>query len=131
MEAPISESVLSALGELRGSLHGELQRLLEKKSGLEGELQAVGQEIESKQRALELVKATERQLAGQGRAQPDVGGEELVSTVVRALSFFLTDWPLTRYPGCSHSMHIAYQCLALAAGRWRARVADMRLTAVL
>jgi hypothetical protein len=74
MDVPVPDSLRSALGELRKELQGELGALVERRSGLEIEMQALDQEIETKQRALELVEATERQLAGQGRGQPDVEG---------------------------------------------------------
>jgi hypothetical protein len=64
MNAPVPETVLSTLGYLKRELQGELSEL-EKRSGPEGEQQALDEEIEAKRRELELVKATERQLAGQ------------------------------------------------------------------
>jgi hypothetical protein len=78
MEVPASSTVLSALAELRKELQGELAGLVETRSELEGELQAVSVEIESKQRALELVEATQRQLAGQGCGRSGIAGNELV-----------------------------------------------------
>jgi hypothetical protein len=66
MDVPVPESVLSALGKLRRELQGGVAGLVERRSGLEQELQALCIEIESKTRALELVEATERQLADQG-----------------------------------------------------------------
>jgi hypothetical protein len=48
---------------------------LERRPELERELQTLIEDIESKQHALELVEATERQLiASQGRGQPDLEG---------------------------------------------------------
>jgi hypothetical protein len=78
MDLPVPASVLSELGELRRVLQGELRGLVEKRGGLEGELQMLGKEIESKQRALELVEATERQLASQGRGEPELEGQAQV-----------------------------------------------------
>jgi predicted nucleic acid-binding Zn-ribbon protein len=86
MELPVPENVLSALGELRVELRGELEALVQKQSGLETELQALGKEIESKQRALQAVEATERQLAGQGRGQSEYEGGPGASTQVRGLN---------------------------------------------
>jgi hypothetical protein len=76
MDVPVPASVLSELVELRSELQGELEGLVEKRTGLEAELQAVGKEIEAKQRALELVEATEKQLADQGRGQQGLDGSE-------------------------------------------------------
>jgi hypothetical protein len=70
----MDERVVSALGELRLRLQGELEGLGESRLELERELGALVKEIESKQRVLELVEATERQLAGQGRRQQDLEG---------------------------------------------------------
>jgi hypothetical protein len=94
MEMPVPERVLSALGDLRWQLRRELDGLVEKRSPLErerlrldGQLQALNEEIEPRQRALELLEATERQLAGQGRGQPDVAGRGPgASTQVRGYS---------------------------------------------
>jgi hypothetical protein len=84
MEAPVPDTVLSALDELRRKLRGELEGLVEKRSGLEQELKGLGEAIEAKQRMLELLEATERQLAGQGRGQPDLqAGGPAASTQVR------------------------------------------------
>jgi hypothetical protein len=69
MDVPVPESALSALGTLRTELQGELAGLVERRSGLEQELQALSLEIESKQGALELVEASERQLVGQERGK--------------------------------------------------------------
>jgi septal ring factor EnvC (AmiA/AmiB activator) len=67
--------VLSRLDKLRQRLQRELQKLLEKQSHHERELQALGKEIESKRRMLELVEATEKQTAAQraGTARPRAG----------------------------------------------------------
>jgi hypothetical protein len=104
MEVPVNvnESVLSTLGELRRGLQGELEELLrrrsmltseqeafvqesgpdesdteillERQSVLDRELQALDAKIEFKQRALELVAATESLVGGQDEPQPDLGG---------------------------------------------------------
>jgi hypothetical protein len=82
---PVADRVPSALGELRRELQGELEELVKRRSGLERQLQTLRKEIESKQRALELVEATERQWAGQRQGQPHVEGLATgVSTQVRA-----------------------------------------------
>jgi predicted nuclease with TOPRIM domain len=95
----VPDVVLSELGDLRRELMGKLAELVKKRSGLEGELQALGREIEDKQRALELVEATERQLTGQGRGQLEVEGDGLgASTQVRGLVKRLQD---IRIPCCS------------------------------
>jgi hypothetical protein len=65
--------VLEALAELRRELQGELEGLAEKRLGLERELEAVDTGIESKHRMMELVEATEEQLAAQGSDQPGIG----------------------------------------------------------
>jgi hypothetical protein len=66
VEEPTPASVLESLVELRQELRGELEGLLEKRGGLERELEGLDKEIESKGRMLELVEATEEQLAAQG-----------------------------------------------------------------
>jgi hypothetical protein len=71
---PKPVSVLTALGELRRELQEKLAALVERRAGLDQELEALDKEIESVQRPLELVEARERQLAGQGRGQPDFEG---------------------------------------------------------
>jgi chromosome segregation ATPase len=76
MDVPVPETVLSALGGLRRELQGQLEALVQRRSELETEVQALGKEIESKQYALEVVEATERQLAGQRRGQPEYEGRE-------------------------------------------------------
>jgi hypothetical protein len=86
MNVPVPAGVLPVMGELRGQLLRELGELVEKRTGLEGELQAVDKEIDSKQRALQLLNATQGQWVEQERAQPDVkGGGPGASTQVRAL----------------------------------------------
>jgi hypothetical protein len=63
-------SVLEELAQLRRrELQGELGGLVEKRSGLERELEALGKDIESKLRMLELVEATEEQVVAQGQEQ--------------------------------------------------------------
>jgi hypothetical protein len=101
MDASAPASVLSELGELRRELQGELKGLveerglgelrrakqgeLEERGELEQELQALSKEIESKQRELELMEATERQIGEPGRGQPATEGvgEAQASTQVR------------------------------------------------
>jgi hypothetical protein len=87
MAAPVPQSVRSALTKLRKDLKHELAGLVERRSGLERELQAVGLDIESKQRALELVEASERQLEGQAGGQ---GGSE-AGAQVRGSATMLQD----------------------------------------
>jgi hypothetical protein len=58
MEAPVTQSVRAALSQLRRDLLGELV-------GLEQEMQALRIKVAATRRALELVEATERQLAAQ------------------------------------------------------------------
>jgi hypothetical protein len=82
----VDDGVLLALDKLRQGLQEELGKIVERRSRLEieGELEALDAEIKSKQRALELVEATERQLAGQVGGQPGVeGGGPGASTQVR------------------------------------------------
>jgi chromosome segregation ATPase len=66
MDVPELESVLSWMGRLRRDLQRQLERLGEKQSKLEGEMQELADEIESKQRELELLEATERERQGRG-----------------------------------------------------------------
>jgi hypothetical protein len=71
MEAPVPRSPQSAreaLSTLRRDLLGELV-------GLEKEMQALRIKVESKQRALELLEATERQLAAQEEQVQGLLGE--------------------------------------------------------
>jgi hypothetical protein len=70
----VPASALSELGEVRRELQGELEKLVETRAGLEGELHALGKEDEAKQREIELVEATERQLAGQGAGAAKLAG---------------------------------------------------------
>jgi phage shock protein A len=82
MEVLTPTAGLEALAELWQELEGELEELHEKRSGLERELEALDKDIESKRRMLELVEATEAQLAA--LSQPDLeGGEPGASTQVR------------------------------------------------
>jgi hypothetical protein len=60
-------SVREALAKLRQKLQGKLEGLVEKRSGLERELEVLGKDIESTRRMLELVETTEEQLAAQGQ----------------------------------------------------------------
>jgi hypothetical protein len=92
MDAPVPDTVLSRLAKLRRELEGELKRFVKRRSGLERQLRALGTRIESRQRALKLLEATERQLAAQGQGQPDlegwgtgVGGETGASKQVRGV----------------------------------------------
>jgi hypothetical protein len=75
MDAPVPQSVLSAVRELREKVLRQVEELKTTRSRWERELQALGEEIESEQRKLELVEAIERQLAGQGRGQTDLEGD--------------------------------------------------------
>jgi hypothetical protein len=87
MDAPVPQSVRSALTKLRKDLQHELSALVVRRSGLEMELQVLTIKVESKQRALELVEASERQLAGQGSGKDDSGA----SVRVRASATMLED----------------------------------------
>jgi hypothetical protein len=76
--------VRMALGQLRKEAKDELKWLVARRSSLEGELKGVCEEMEAKERVLELVEATERELEGQGQGQPDLEGDgPLASTQVR------------------------------------------------
>jgi peptidoglycan hydrolase CwlO-like protein len=87
MDVPVPESVLSTLRELRSELQDELTELLAKHSELQTELEALGDKIESTQRALELVEATEEQLAAQeAKYQEDEGNGPGASRQVRGLA---------------------------------------------
>jgi hypothetical protein len=106
MDVPVPDSVLSALRKLRRELRAKLDGLLTTRSTwekeLESKLQAVNQEIEFKQRMLDLVTATEMQLAGWGGV-PDLGGAEPeASTQVRGDSRTLVSpcGSLGLYPCC-------------------------------
>jgi hypothetical protein len=80
----VPDTVLSRLAKLRRDLQDELKRDMKERSELETQLQAVGSRIESRQRALELVEATERQLRGERQGQPDLeGGGPGAGTQVR------------------------------------------------
>jgi hypothetical protein len=81
---PEPDSVFSELAELRRELQEKLQWLVEKRPGLERELQALDEQVDYTRRQLELLEATERQLEGQGRGQPGMeGGASGPSTQVR------------------------------------------------
>jgi hypothetical protein len=83
-EEPVPQSVLAALDTVRFELQGELELFEKLRSGSLAEVQTLGEEIESRQRQLELVDATLWQLAGQGQGQPDLeGGGPGASTQVR------------------------------------------------
>jgi phage shock protein A len=88
MEVPTPPSVLETLARLRYELQLELAGLAERRSGLEDELEALGHKIEATRRQLELVEATEEQLAAQGRGQRAIeqggaGGSTQVSGSAR------------------------------------------------
>jgi Ribonuclease G/E len=84
MDLPVPDRVHSAVRKLRKELEGEVQGLIVRRAGLERELQEVVKDLDSRQRMLELVKATETQLAGQGPGQRDVeGGRSGGGTQVR------------------------------------------------
>jgi hypothetical protein len=85
-DEPEPVNALSALGELRQELQGELEGLVQERSRRENELQALNKEIEHKQSVLELVKAAEERLTGQGSGQPQPdlkGGKAGASRQVR------------------------------------------------
>jgi phage shock protein A len=82
MFARDEETTLEALAELREWLRGGLESLETERSGLEEErsgldqkLEALIEKIESKRRQLELVEATEEQLAAQERDQRALQGK--------------------------------------------------------
>jgi hypothetical protein len=80
MDVPAPGTTVEGLGELRRKLQGELE-------GLERQLLTLTKEIEAKKCALELVEVTERQMAVQGRGQPDLeGAGPEASTQVRGSS---------------------------------------------
>jgi septal ring factor EnvC (AmiA/AmiB activator) len=86
MDVPVSPSVLSTLHKLRSETKRKLASLNKRQSELETELQEVGQKIESTQRWVALLEATERQLETQRREQPKLEGKGPVSsTQVRRL----------------------------------------------
>jgi hypothetical protein len=106
MEVLTPTSVLEALADLRRELQGELGALVQKRTGLERELETLDKDIESKRRMLELVEATEEQLATQGQGHQDLEGRgPRASTQVRG-SVRLQDlseqvWPTWGlYPCC-------------------------------
>jgi hypothetical protein len=66
MDVPTPDT-LSALAELRSNLEDELRGLVDRHTELESELETLGKDIKSRQRALRLVKATEKELAAKGR----------------------------------------------------------------
>jgi hypothetical protein len=72
MEVPVSNAVLSILGKLRRGLQQELEELEKRRPGLEDQLKTLLTGIESRQRALKLLKATERRLAKPGRGESDL-----------------------------------------------------------
>jgi hypothetical protein len=87
MHASVPANVLEALAQLRREVEDELKGLAEKRSGLASELEALDKDIEARQRQLDMVEATERQLAGQGRGQRGLeGGAAGASTQVRDFS---------------------------------------------
>jgi hypothetical protein len=63
MDSPMPASVLSALAKLRGEVEGELEKGL----GAESGTKLKENDMESRRRVLELVAATEKQLAAQGQ----------------------------------------------------------------
>jgi phage shock protein A len=88
MEVPTPTSGPEALAQLRRELQDELEGLVQKRSGLEDELEALGKDIESTRRQLQLLEATEEELAAQGRGeraieQDRAGGSTHVSGWVR------------------------------------------------
>jgi hypothetical protein len=84
MDGPVPKRVLSALRGMREEMLRHLEELKSRRPNLELQLRTLGESIKSEQRQLELVEAIERQLAGQGRGQPDPeGGGPGASTQVR------------------------------------------------
>jgi seryl-tRNA synthetase len=74
MDVLVPDPTGAQLGWLRRRLQRELEGLVAKREGLEKDLQELCEEIDSKQHALELVEATEMQLAEQERAHSDLKG---------------------------------------------------------
>jgi hypothetical protein len=69
MDGPIPAGVLSALAKLRGEVKGELEKGL----GAESGSKLKENDTESRRRVLELVEATEKQLAAQGTEEEGPG----------------------------------------------------------
>jgi hypothetical protein len=69
MDVPVLERVLAELAKLRRELQGEpeLEALCDWRRGLDAE---------SRQRVLEILEATENQLADEGRGQQGLDGSE-------------------------------------------------------
>jgi phage shock protein A len=84
MEVPMIGTVHEELARLHRELEGEVKQVVEKRSGLERELEALDQDLMSKRRMLELVKSTQEQLEALERMRRDVeGGGPGASTQVR------------------------------------------------
>jgi phage shock protein A len=86
MDVPVPESVISTLRKLRSELQDELTELWAKHSELQTELEALGDKIDSTRRALELVEATEEQIAAQEAGHEDHEAGPGASTQVRGLA---------------------------------------------
>jgi predicted nucleic acid-binding Zn-ribbon protein len=82
MDVATPTAAPQALAQLRRDLQGELEGLVEKRSGLARELEALDESIERIQRQVAVVEATE-QLAAQERGQRSIegGGPEAVAEV--------------------------------------------------
>jgi hypothetical protein len=103
MDVSVPAGVLESLRKLRVELLVEAQALVVRRSGLLKELQAVGKIIESRRRMLELVEATERQLAAQQRGRRAIeGGGPGAGTQVRA------------WASCRISGHVAHLGLVVS-----------------
>jgi hypothetical protein len=75
MDLPAPTRVLEALAKVHRGLLSELEGLAEKRTGLEKQLEAVDTEVKFKRRQLELVEATQEQLAAQGPGQRAIEGD--------------------------------------------------------
>jgi uncharacterized protein YhaN len=74
LDASTPPSVVEALAELRRELQDKLRALAEERVAPERELERLDKAMDSTRRMLELVQATEEQLAAQGQGQPDLEG---------------------------------------------------------
>jgi hypothetical protein len=110
--------VLALLGDARQRLLNELAELADRRQSLEvrtkamqNELEGVHVEVEAKRRMLELVEATEQQLAGQGQEEPHESDLQHLlgeaGTEVRG-GGARGDWPFSHNPYvrmCVNSLH--------------------------
>jgi hypothetical protein len=83
VDVSLSDDALAALDKLRIKLQGELEELMAKRSGLETELKALSNEIEFRQRAVELLKATEGRLVAQGPEHQSLEGAGSPGTITQ------------------------------------------------